>query len=237
MTNSLCKLPDVLAIAGIKDTVLGGLLLYSGGSPRCLFFVSLFKKMWTTGRDHETLARVSRMPQVLCALCAYMLVILACQSAEAAIFRGQVPLKIQAGVGYGAFGRPACGRHNKRVSSVPAGCRKGTVGTLGMQMGQKDDEDKGGNRGEKYALGWEESEELAPGELKTTWRRVVGEIKYAQRQQVAPWVARSESRRITADLMDMLRSEETQGNIYSRASLFMYEFLSCESVFTCMCIK
>ena len=169
--------------------------------------------MGRTGRDHEAPARVSRMPQVLCALCAYTLVILAFQSAEAVIFRGQVPLKIcsaprQAGVAYGA-----CGRHNKRVSSaVPAGCRKGTVGTLGMQMGQKDDEDKGGNGGEKHALGWEEVQELAPGELKTTWRRVVGEIKHAQRQQVAPWVARSESRRITADLMDMLRSEETQGN-------------------------
>ena len=188
-----------------------------------------------TGRGGDTLARACRMPQVLCVFCAYMLVILTFQSSEAVIFRGQVPLKIcsaprQAFVPYGA-----CGRHNKPVSSVPPGCRKGTVRTLCMQMGQKDGEDKGGNRGEKHALGWEEVQELAPGELKTTWRRAVGEIKHAQRQQVAPWVARSESRRITADLMDMLRSEENQGNtdshhLYSRVSLFMYAFLLCESV-------
>ena len=193
-----------------------------------------------TGREGDTLARACRMPQVLCVLCAYMLVILTFQSSEAVIFRGQVPLKIcsaprQACVAYGA-----CGRHNKRVSSVPSGCKKGTVGTLGMQMGQKDDEDKGGTRGEKHALGWEEVQELAPGELKKNWvvgviTNVVGEIKNAERKQVAPWVARSESRRITADLMDMLRSEENQGNSdshhpYSRVSLFMCAFLLCASV-------
>jgi len=186
-----------------------------------------------TGRGHETPARVCRMPQVLCALCAYMLVILAFQSAEALIF-GQVPLKIFPAPGQACVAYGACGRRNKRVSSVPASSRKGTVGTLGMRPGQKD---KGGNREEKHALGWKEVQELAPGELKTTWRRAVGEIKHAQRQQVAPWVARSESRRITADLMDMLRSEENQGNtdsyqLYSRVSLLMCAFLLCESVFT-----
>ena len=96
-----------------------------------------------------------------------------------------------------------------------------------MQMGQKDGEYKGGNRGEKHALGWEEVQELAPGELKTTWRRAVGEIKHAQRQQVAPWVARSESRRITADLMDMLRSEEEQGNM----------IITYIPVYLCVCVR